>query len=94
LIDDARLFLAPPPLPHKVKNWPTIKQVADILPSNLDMIVHEDVIYLVPSEFDFPGFIQGKTTENWLKYAETKRPSFKNRVVNKFFSFAATLKVK
>lgn len=94
LIDDARLFLAPPPLPHRLKNWPTIKQVADILPSNFDMIVHEDVIYLVPSEIDFPGYIQGKITENWLKYAEIKRPLFKNRFVNKLFSIAATFKVK
>lgn len=94
LIDDARLFLAPPPLPHKVKNWPTIKQIADIVPSNLDIIVHEDVIYLVPNERCFPEYIQGKTTENWLKYGQINPPSLKSRLVNKFFSIAATFKVK
>lgn len=54
LIDDARLFLAPPPLPHKVKNWPAIKQVADVIPLHFDMIVHEDVIYIVPNDIGFP----------------------------------------
>jgi hypothetical protein len=37
LVDDARLFLAPPPLPHQVKNWPTIKQIVNIIPSNFDI---------------------------------------------------------
>jgi hypothetical protein len=94
LIDDARLILAPPPLPHKVKNWPTIKQVADIIPLNFDMIVHEDVIYLVPNEIGIPGYIQCKTTASWHKYAEISRPSLKNQIVDKLLSIAATFKVK
>jgi hypothetical protein len=78
LVDDARLFLAPPPLPHQVKNWPTIKQIVNIIPSNFDMIIHDDVIFIVPVKIGFPKYIQGKTTSNWLKYAELSRPSLKN----------------
>ena len=78
LVDDARLFLAPPPLPHKIKNWPTVKQIANIIPSNFDMIIHDDVIFIIPVKIGFPKFIQGKTTSNWLEYAELSRPSLKN----------------
>ena len=78
LIDDARLFLAPPPLPHLVENWPSIKQIAGIVPTSFDMLVHEDVIYIVPAEIDTPKYLQGKTTSNWLKYAEAMHPSFIN----------------
>ena len=94
LIDDARLFLAPPPLPHKVENWPTIKQVADIIPSSFDMTVYEDVIYLVPNSIGIPQYFQDKTTANWRKHPDTSGPSMKNRIINKILSIAATLQVK
>ena len=32
LIDDARLFLAPPPRPHSFKNWQSVKDIFNILP--------------------------------------------------------------
>lgn len=48
LVDDARLFLAPPPKPHKAEHWPSIKCISDCLPAGWDMLVYEDVIYLLP----------------------------------------------
>lgn len=94
LIDDARLFLAPPQLPHKVENWPTIKQVGNAIPLNFDIIVHEDVIYVVPNEIGFPEYIQGRTTTSWLKYAEMNRPTIKNRFFGLLASVAASFKKK
>lgn len=94
LIDDARLFLAPPPLPHKVKNWPAIKQVADVIPLHFDMIVHEDVIYIVPNDIGFPEYIQGRTTASWFKYAEMNRPTIKNCFVGLLASIASSFKQK
>ena len=94
LIDDARLFLAPPPLPHKVENWPTIKQVGNAIPLNFEMIVHEDVIYVVPNEIGFPDYIQGRTTSNWIKYAEMNRPTIQNCFVGLLALVAASFKKK
>ncbi len=50
LIDDARLFLAPPPLPHDPDQWPGIDQVCDALRAkgNPYIVVHNDVIFSVP----------------------------------------------
>jgi len=48
LIDDARLFLAPPPLPHKIENWQTLSDIVNVMPKNWDLIEYEDVIYLFP----------------------------------------------
>ena len=31
LIDDARLFLAPPPAPHNADHWPSIREICDLL---------------------------------------------------------------
>jgi hypothetical protein len=52
LIDDARLFLAPPPLPHKAEQWPDLAGVLGALrekhPSRY-VVVFEDVIIAVPA---------------------------------------------
>jgi hypothetical protein len=51
LIDDARLFLAPPPPPHAADQWPTYRQVEDAIlsarPAHRIVVAH-DVIIAVP----------------------------------------------
>lgn len=50
LIDDARLFLAPPPPPHDREQWPSFMQVMDALRARHEryVTVFEDVIVAVP----------------------------------------------
>lgn len=52
LIDDARLFLAPPPLPHRARDWPDIGAVlAALNPPEREpnyCVIHNDVIISVP----------------------------------------------
>lgn len=51
LIDDARLFLAPPPLPHDASHWPDITTICELLSirgTNRYVVVHDDVIIGVP----------------------------------------------
>lgn len=52
LIDDARLFMGPPPPPHKREAWPTIAQVVDALREIHDryIAILEDVVVAVPPE--------------------------------------------
>jgi hypothetical protein len=51
LIDDARLFLAPPPPPHNAEDWPRYRDIEDALrlarPSHLIIVAH-DVVVSVP----------------------------------------------
>jgi hypothetical protein len=51
LIDDARLFLAPPPAPHCPEQWPTIGEITAALAANHRpyVTVFEDVIVAVPA---------------------------------------------
>jgi hypothetical protein len=52
LIDDARLFHAPPPLPHNAAQWPTIGEVVLALQSCLDspyISIVDDVIFAIPN---------------------------------------------
>jgi hypothetical protein len=52
LIDDARLFLAPPPLPHKAEQWPELASVLGALRENHSsryIVVVEDAIITVPA---------------------------------------------
>lgn len=53
LIDDARLFLAPPPPPHEANEWPTIDQVIEALkrkwPQRYIMIANDVIIATPPS---------------------------------------------
>jgi len=51
LVDDARLFLAPPPKPHIPEQWPDIVSVINVLNSNQSrfIIILNDVIVAVPT---------------------------------------------
>ena len=56
LIDDARLFLRVPPLPHKPAQWPVISQVVDALSTSAChryIQIIDDVIIAVPDEQPF-----------------------------------------
>ncbi len=51
-IDDARYFVAPPPSPHPVDQWPDIRAVIHELNACRDnryTVIHDDVIISVPS---------------------------------------------
>lgn len=69
LIDDARLFLAPPPYPHKFQNWQSLTDIAKSLPDSWEMIAYEDVIYLYPKKIDiaFKTFLQDEITKKTKK---------------------------
>jgi len=77
LIDDARQFLAPPPEPHKYYNWPSLKEIINVLPQGFSITVFEDVIYLVPESIsdEFKTHIQNAVTKNWKEYNENKKGS-------------------
>lgn len=52
LIDDARLFLAPPPQPHDPSQWPNVAQLVDALVRSKpghDVIVAHDIVVAVPA---------------------------------------------
>jgi hypothetical protein len=51
LIDDARLFLAPPPKPHEISDWPSFDSILEQLhrlSQNHTVICFNDVILFVP----------------------------------------------
>lgn len=78
LIDDARLFLAPPPSPHKIENWPSLTDILHVLPIDWELLELEDVIYLFPKKMNkiFKPFIQEITTERWAEYGKSNQNSF------------------
>jgi hypothetical protein len=65
LIDDARLFLAPPPYPHNYNNWQSLTDIMKVIPESWELIVFEDVIYLFPKEInnEFKSFLQSIITK-------------------------------
>ncbi|MCB1531262.1 MAG: hypothetical protein KDJ35_00175 [Alphaproteobacteria bacterium] len=79
LIDDARLFMAPPPLPHQAKDWPSVAQITRSIPDDWDVIIYEDVIYLLHKEqLGFKAFLQETITAdhnnkgNFLERVQSK----------------------
>jgi hypothetical protein len=79
LIDDARLFLAPPPSPHKIDNWPSLTDISNIIPDTWEMIEFEDVFYLYNKDKigqKFKLFLQELVTKKWVNYGVSIQPSF------------------
>lgn len=73
LIDDARLFLAPPPSPHKFQNWQSLTDIMKTLPDSWELVEYEDVIYLYPKKIDyqFKSFLQENITKKQKKRSDT-----------------------
>jgi len=80
LVDDARLFLATPPYPHKFQKWPLITDIIRTLPNGWEMVIYEDVIYLYPVKInnEFKSFLQKE-----IKNKENKQNV--NTLVQKLF---------
>ena len=78
LIDDARLFLAPPPYPHKIENWPSLKKIMNVLPVNKEVTVFEDVIYIynLDENSNIKTFLQEEVTDRWKRYGKDNKASF------------------
>lgn len=71
LVDDARLFLAPPPQPHDPAEWPTLLQLAAAIPPGWELFVREDVIYVLPQSVvgAFRGYLQELATADIAREA-------------------------
>lgn len=70
LIDDARLFLSPPPKPHKIKQWPTIDNIIECVKKGMVdpyIIVYHDVIVVIPGSImpEIADFVQDENTREW-----------------------------
>lgn len=77
LIDDARQFLSPPPEPHSIQDWATIKDVIDILTKEhaYYVTIHEDVIIAVPPSAKelVSTYLQKQNTIEWRRLGEENR---------------------
>lgn len=96
LIDDARLFLSPPPLPNDFKQYPNIDEIIRVLNKNNNrfVAVFEDVIIAIPIKYknEVQSFLQKLATKNWRNYGIElkKKKSFIYRhtdiLLNKLYS--------
>lgn len=79
LIDDARLFLSPPPLPHKAHKWPIYDNIIRVLPQNWRTMVYEDVIYVYPNKIsdEFNFYMQTVANKSNDKEKENSWPLYK-----------------
>jgi hypothetical protein len=77
LIDDARLFLAPPPLPHNCNQYPSIQEIFNAYKKDAFITVYNDVIIIIPSyqKDAYQKFLQAKTTTDWNETSRLKEDS-------------------
>ena len=66
LIDDARLFLSPPPKPHEISDWPTLAEVLQslsLLSSKHTVVYYNDVLMFLPTRIisELRPFLQENT---------------------------------
>lgn len=71
LIDDARLFLCAPPLPHQATEWPTVPDILNAFPDRSGKFVQivDDVIFIIPDKEPLRSslvkYAQERSTEVW-----------------------------
>lgn len=76
-IDDARLFLAPPPPPHNPKAWLTFPEVLSHLGNGFYLVVFKDVICAVPETIreEFLSKVQEEVGKIWVSYGKDQEIS-------------------
>lgn len=81
MIDDARLILAAPPMPHDPAQWPDIAEVVRALPEEgrgSYVQVADDVIYVVPNTEPLRSRLLAYTKRRnnlfWQSYSRTHHP--------------------
>lgn len=84
LIDDARLFLAPPPSPHRREHWPTLLEVTRALPDDWDCLCHDDVLAITPPSIasEYREFLQ-RQISNQVQTQPLKNPNLLRRIREK-----------
>ncbi len=79
LVDDARLFLEPPPRPHHADQWPDITTIIAKLNQRVNryIVISEDVIIAVPgfAKAELIGYFQDLSSQKWQ---ETQRRAKKS----------------
>ncbi len=75
LIDDARLFLSPPPSPHRIEQWPSLNEVIATLSAKTSRytVIFEDAIVSVPERAKsvVAQFCQDANTKAWEEFSRT-----------------------
>jgi len=82
LIDDARLFLAPPPLPNNYSQYPGIQDIVKLYGDDTFITVYEDVIIIIPSSLKtlFQQYLQSRATADWHKFSESQKATPNNTI--------------
>lgn len=94
LIDDARLFLCAPPLPHNPSQWPTISDiVAVLLKSDKKPFTQilDDVIFIIPNEaalkHHLVSYAQRRSKYFWKEFLKLQQgKSFSKRSLKSIFA--------
>ncbi len=77
IIDDARLFLAPPLTPHETSHWPTLDeiiiQLRDLSSSHLIMVLNDNIIFYPKSACAAVSEYGKEYGVDWLDVLHTNR---------------------
>jgi hypothetical protein len=71
LIDDARLFLSPPPLPNSTEYYPSVSEIlSKFVTKKYHTIIYEDALISIPKIYkkDFVNFMQNRANEDEIIY--------------------------
>jgi hypothetical protein len=76
LIDDARLFCAPPPAPLSSEQWPTLPEVLDAIRAidpTYDIVLIDDAIIATPPRAKslVTAYCQERSCAAWECYAKS-----------------------
>ena len=99
LIDDARLFLSPPPFPNNIEQWPSIDKVIQALTSSKNeryIVVFEDVIIAVPeyARNIVASWCQRDNTIAWNQQRQQIAKGRKRTFSKKVWAFVGVLSSK
>jgi hypothetical protein len=88
LIDDARLFLSPPPLPHSTKYYPSIAEIIHKFNQfTYYILIFEDVIICIPNKYkdNIVSDIQQKNTVKENFQEKHKALRYIKRKIKRYF---------